>query len=165
MTLLIRHAVPDDRPELAAMLGEIHDYFETIPGAVQEDRPSAETLWATSGTVFEPDPFCSTLIALWDRRPAGYLAYHFGIWEVHKALFVAGLFVRDHVRGKGIGRALMDEARAIAGKRGATHVTWMVWRANAPALAFYCALGAEVFDDNVQMVITVEADSRSPESR
>jgi GNAT superfamily N-acetyltransferase len=80
-----------------------------------------------------------------------------GIFEIYKALFVAGLFVTKAARRGGVGLALMEEARRIATERGAEYVAWMVWRQNPAALAFYERLGAEKYDDNMQMIWRIGA--------
>jgi GNAT superfamily N-acetyltransferase len=101
---------------------------------------------------FESDPVVATLIAEQEGRPIGYLAWHMGIFEIYKALFVAGLFISKAARGGGVGRALMEEARRLAADRGASYVVWMVWRQNSVALEFYRHLGAEPYDENLQMI-------------
>ena len=154
MSHLIRPARPGDRAALMAMLQEFSSYLQAI-----NPEPSPQDEWAGPAEKercvalsFEADPVVATLIAEQGGRPIGYLAWHMGIFEIYKALFVAGLFVTSAARGGGVGRALMEEARRIAAGRGADHVAWMVWRKNPAALAFYERLGAERYDDNMQMV-------------
>ncbi|MEZ5774144.1 MAG: GNAT family N-acetyltransferase [Hyphomicrobiaceae bacterium] len=155
MTLVIRPAVPADRSALHRLLTEIIDYFEGLAEGELEVRPSPEDLWRTAGLSFGETPFCETLIGELDGRPAGYLGYHFGVYEVFPALFVAGLFVTEAARGKGVGRELMGRAREIAAARGASHMSWMVWRRNEAAIGFYRGLGAELAEDDRQMAMAV----------
>lgn len=155
MALIIRQAVSADRPECARMLGEVVDYFESLAPNPFPERPSPDELWVTAGLSFTQNPVCATLIPEVDGQIAGYLAYHFGVWDIHAALIVAGLYVRPDFQRHGIGRALMEEARKLAAARGATHVTWEVWRLNPRAIAFYESLGAKGYDDNLQMAMTV----------
>jgi GNAT superfamily N-acetyltransferase len=154
MSFVIRPARPDDRAALLAMLQEFSDYLQAI-----DPEPSPQDDWAGPAEMercvalsFEADPVVATLIAEQDGRPVGYLAWHMGVFEIYKALFVAGLFVTEAVRNGGVGRALMEEARRLATERGASYVAWMVWRQNPAALAFYRRLGAEPFDENLQMI-------------
>jgi GNAT superfamily N-acetyltransferase len=153
MRLKIRQARPGDRKAIHAMLREFIAYFAEIDAATVADDPySDRELAKAAGLGFVRDPLCAALIAEADGRPVGYLAYHFGVWEIYPALFVAGLFVRKSARGNGVGRALMDAAQDLAAARKATHIAWMVWRKNAPAIGFYEHLGAEIYDTNMQMV-------------
>ncbi len=153
MSFTIRPARPDDSAALLQLFQEFSAYLKSIdPG------PSPEDDWAGPAEMercialsFEKDPVVATLVAERDGRPIAYLAWHMGIFEIYKALFVAGLFVSETARGGGIGRALMEEARRLATERGAGYVAWMVWRQNPGATAFYRRLGAETYDDNFQM--------------
>lgn len=153
MTVTIRQATIADRPELAKMLGEVVAHFESLAPGSFPDTPSPEALWETSGLSFTPNPVCVTLVAEAGGRLAGYLAYHFGVWEIYPALYVAGLYVRPDVQRTGIGRRLMAEAATLARARGATHVTWEVWRLNPRAVTFYETIGAEIVDDNLRMMM------------
>lgn len=155
MSLAIRPAVPADRPELAKMLGEVVAYFESLAPGPFPDVPTQEELWQTAGLSFTENPVCATLIPEVDGKVAGYLAYHFGVWETYAALFVAGLFVRPEFQRAGVGRALMAEACTLAKARGATHVTWEVWRLNPRAIAFYEDIGGGAYDDNLRMAMMV----------
>jgi GNAT superfamily N-acetyltransferase len=166
MRFKIRDARPDDRKAVLAMLREFIDYFAEIDRAAVEDDPySDRELAKAAGLGFARDPLCATLIAEAAGRPVGYLAYHFGVWEIYPALFVAGLFVRTKARKQGVGRALMAEAQRLAAARGATHIAWMVWRKNAPAIGFYEGLGAEPYDGNMQMVWKLSARRRKASRR
>lgn len=155
MTLVIRPAIAADRPELAKMLREVLDYFESLAPDPLADQLTPEDIWTTSGLSFTENPVCATLVPEVDGRIAGYLAYHFGVWEIYPALFVAGLYVRPEFQRHGVGRALMEEAAKLAKARGATRMTWEVWRQNPRAIAFYESLGAEGYDDNLRMSMTV----------
>jgi len=154
MRYLIRPGRPADQNAILAMLREFMGYFaaidagDSVPGTERGDADLART----AGLAFAPDPVCAVLIAERAGRPVAYLAYHFGVWETFPALYVAGLFVTASARGLGIGRALMAEAQRLAAARGAERIAWMVWRKNAPAIAFYEHLGATRHEEDMQMV-------------
>lgn len=152
MRFTIRDGRPGDRKAILALMREFEDYLAAIdPVAAAADPFPKLDIEKAAGLAFARDPICAALIAEADGRPVGYLAYHFGVWEIYPALFVAGLFVAATARQHGVGRALMAEAQRLAASRGATHMTWMVWRKNAPAIGFYEHLGAEPYDANFQM--------------
>jgi GNAT superfamily N-acetyltransferase len=166
MRIKIRQSRPADRKAIHAMLREFMEYFAEIDAAAAAEDPYPDrALGKAAGLGFVRDPLGAALIAEAAGRPVGYLAYHFGIWEIHPALFVAGLFVRKSARGHGVGRALMVEAERLAAARGATHITWMVWRKNAPAIGFYEHLGAETYDVNMQMVLEIAKPVRRQSTR
>jgi len=153
MRLTIREGRPGDRKAVLGLMREFEDYLTAIdPVAAAADPFPEQDIVKAAGLAFARDPVCAALIAEADGRPVGYLAYHFGLWEIYPALFVAGLFVTARARKRGVGRALMAEAQRLAAARGATRIAWMVWRKNAPAIGFYEQLGAESYDANLQMV-------------
>ena len=162
MRFAIREGRPNDRKAIFAMLREFMDYFAAIdPEEAGTDTGySDRELAKAAGLGFARDPLCAALIAEANGRPVGYLAYHFGLWEIYPALFIAGLFVTARARKRGVGRALMAEAQRLAAARGATRIAWMVWRKNAPAIGFYEQLGAEPYDANLQMVWQVAKPRR-----
>lgn len=167
MRLRIRAGRAGDRKAIHAMLREFMEYFAEIDAAAVADDPySDRELAKAAGLGFVRDPLGAALIAEIDGKPVGYLAYHYGIWEVYPALYVDGLFVRKSVRAHGVGRALMAAAERLAAVRDATHITWMVWRKNTPAIDFYKHLGAEIYDVNMQMVLEIaKAGRRHPSGK
>jgi GNAT superfamily N-acetyltransferase len=74
----------------------------------------------------------------------GYLLYHDG-YDVDRrgrVMYVADLFITEHARRHGVGRALMERARAECHTRGGRALLWTVYPANAAARSFYERLGA-----------------------
>jgi GNAT superfamily N-acetyltransferase len=96
----------------------------------------------------EPPKFRS-LVAEWDGEPAGY-AFFFGYYstfEGRAGLFLEDLYVRDHYRGKGIGKALLARVAAIARRENCFGVRWQVLDWNTPAIEFYKGLDAKFLDE------------------
>ena len=154
--ILVRPATKTDRPHLLSMLSEFADYLNEIE-AGGFDKEKLEYLVDLS---VGPDPVCNALIAELNGVPAGYVAFHLGVWETYKALYVVSLFVRPKARRAGIGKALMLDAQRIAKKAGAERVVWFVWKKNRLALEFYSGLGAVVHDDNHLMAWAASVDAR-----
>jgi len=74
----------------------------------------------------------------------------------HKA-HVIGMFVKESVRGLGVGMALAHEAlAAAAGRSGVQVVTLTVTEGNAPAIALYEACGFMAFGTEPMAIATPE---------
>jgi GNAT superfamily N-acetyltransferase len=160
MTFTIRPGQPSDRRAVLTMLHEFLGYFAEIDPATS-GAFSDRALARTSGLAFERDPFYSLLVAESGGKPVAFLAYHFGVWEIYSALYVAGLFVTKRFRRTGIGRAMMMAVQRLAAERGAERITWTVWRKNKPAIEFYERLGAVQNDEDVAMVWNVRKSRRT----
>jgi len=87
----------------------------------------------------------------------GYLLYHFGFNTQHYCgtLIISDFFVRQGARRQGAGRALFQRAQDIARARGCRRMEWTVWNINAPAIAFYRAMGAEAVSDELPMGLAI----------
>ena len=58
-----------------------------------------------------------------------------------KTLYIDDLCVDENIRGKGIGRILLEAAKKFAKETGCYNVTLNVWSCNQGALKFYEACG------------------------
>jgi ribosomal protein S18 acetylase RimI-like enzyme len=142
--IVIRTATNGDRPHLVAMLSGFADYLNAISPAEFDKRKLDYLVDLSLG----PNPVCTACLAERGGVPIGYVAFHPGIWEIHKALYVVSLFVRPEARRTGVGRALMEKVREIGRNAGTERIVWFVWKENPLAVEFYRGLGASVFDDN-----------------
>jgi GNAT superfamily N-acetyltransferase len=157
MTVQIRPARPADLAIIKALLREFAAYLN----AIDEPEPvDDEEIDRIEQLAFGPEAVCTMLIAEADGAIAGHLSYFWGLSMegVARALFVGDLFVRDGLRGRGIGRLLMEHVRDLARARGANQVLWTVWSKNAAAQDFYRRLGARTYDEEVLMTWPVTND-------
>jgi ribosomal protein S18 acetylase RimI-like enzyme len=88
-------------------------------------------------------PHHAALIARLDGEPAGFLSYSVfpsicrpGDWGQ-----IAELFVREEMRGRGVGRALLQAALERFAARGLTEVSVSTFPDNEGALRLYRSLG------------------------
>lgn len=138
--LAIRRIRPEDIPALLALIQELAE-FEHLPV-----QATAENLRRDA---FGPHPAFRAFIAEWDNQPAGYALFYdfYSTFKAQRGLFLEDLYVRPHLRGKGIGRALLAQVAAIAQKENYFCVQWEVLDWNTPAIQFYERLNAVFMDE------------------
>jgi GNAT superfamily N-acetyltransferase len=78
-------------------------------------------------------------------RFLGYacLYWHFSSTEAKETVLMNDLYVDASVRGKGVGRALIEASAAVARERGAAHLQWATEPDNLTAQRLYDSTGAE----------------------
>ena len=67
---------------------------------------------------------------------AHYL-FHRSTWAHNRYCYLEDLFVAEEARGRGVGRALIEEVYRKAQAAGASRVYWLTQSSNTPARALY----------------------------
>lgn len=142
MGLTIRPATPADVGQILALIRALAAY-EREPNAVV----ATEEDLLQHG--FGETPYFQCLMAEWDGAPAGFALYFFdySTWLGRPGLYLEDVFVDPPLRGRGIGKALLQRLAAIALEKGCARMKWEVLDWNTPAIDFYRALGAEFQDE------------------
>jgi GNAT superfamily N-acetyltransferase len=80
-----------------------------------------------------------------DGRLAGYacLYWHFSSLEACESVLMNDLYVHDSMRGRGVGRALIEAAATVAREREVPFVEWSTAPDNETAQRLYDSTGAE----------------------
>lgn len=140
----IREAHLADVPAIATLVEEFAGYMRDL-GDTTELRLDAEALERDG---FGADPAFRGMVAEISGVVVGFLLHHWGYDTdaASRLLFVVDLYVAESVRGRGIGAALMREARNEAARSGAVQVVWTVDRRNVRAQRFYEGIGARYVD-------------------
>lgn len=147
------------RNATAADAGLMLDFIRRL--AEYEREPNA--VIATEEDIvrhgFGPEPKYRCLIAEWQGMPAGFALFHynFSTWRGQPGLYLEDLFVLIEMRGKGIGKALLQKLAQIALEENCYGLRWMVLEWNTPALKFYETLGAELLDEWETMLLRGDA--------
>ena len=142
MSLAIRAARPADSALIFALVRELADY-EKLSGEMDATPEAiAAALFAR-----EPRLFCD--IAEWNGEPAGFSVWflNFSTFRGRHGIYVEDLFVRPAFRVKGIGKALMARLAKRCVDEGWARFEWAVLDWNAPSIAFYKSIGAQVMDE------------------
>ena len=142
MSLAIRAAVPADSALIFAPVRELADYEKLSHDVDATPEAIAAALFST-----QPRLFCD--IAEWNGEPAGFAVWflNFSTFRGRHGIYVEDLFVRPAFRAKGIGNALMARLAKRCVDEGWTRFEWAVLDWNAPSIAFYKSIGAQVMDE------------------
>jgi len=155
--LRIRNATIDDAGLLRTMIGELAEFEREL-----ENVTIREEDLARDG--FGENPRFRALIAEWDGQPAAYALFFetYSTW-VGRGLFLEDLFVRESLRGHGIGKALLAEVARVAVDQGCYGIQWEVLDWNENAIEMYKSLGAEFRDQWRPVLLTGDALGRLAE--
>src|SRR5258707_8384513 len=140
--LSIRKATAADAPLMLDFIRRLAEYEREPHGVV-----ATEDDLVRQG--FGPEPKYRCLIAEWDGKPAGFALFHynFSTWRGQPGLYLEDLFVLVEMRGKGVGKALLQKLAQIALEENCYGLRWMVLEWNEPALKLYESLGAELLGE------------------
>jgi GNAT superfamily N-acetyltransferase len=150
--LALRPAAPEDVPLILDYIKELADYERAPEKAVARPEDLQRHL-------FGDKPLAFAVMAEWDGLPAGWALwfYNFSTWEGKPGLYLEDLYVRPAFRGKGIGKALLRHLAGVAVEQGCTRYVWQVLDWNAPSIAFYQAMGAQILPE--WLTCRVEGDA------
>ena len=138
----IRPAEPTDAELLFSLIVELAGY-EGLADKVGGDA-SLFAEW-----LFGADPAVEALVAELEGEPVGWALFYrtFSTFETKPGLWLEDLFVRERARGRGVGRALLEELARVTVERGYTRLEWVALDWNAQAFGFYEQLGARRLDE------------------
>ena len=142
VSLTIRAARRGDGALIFALVRELAEYEK-----LSDEMDASEAQIA--GALFADNPrlFCD--IAEWDGEAAGFATWflNFSTFRGRHGLYVEDIFVRPAFRKRGIGKALMARLARRCIDEGYARFEWAVLDWNAPSIAFYRSIGAQVLDD------------------
>jgi GNAT superfamily N-acetyltransferase len=144
--IVVSPAQPSDVPALADLMQELDRFY----GATEVD-PLDQRSHQIASMLFGETPAAHVLLARDASELVGMAAYSY-LWPaagVTASLYLKELYVHQAHRGKGIGRALMQQLCAVAAKNGCSRVEWTTDNDNTSARRFYDALRAPVYPDKL----------------
>ena len=138
MTVVIRPAEPSDVQVIADLIRGLAKYEKLEPQVTLTEELLTRNL-------FGRRQYAETLIAEQDGNPAGFaLFFHnFSTFLAKPGIYLEDLFVVPEQRGRGIGRALLQQLARIALERDCGRLEWSVLDWNKDAIGFYERLGAK----------------------
>ncbi len=138
MEATIRLATIADVPALYQLITELAIY-EKEPDGVEITQ---ETLKEHG---FGTNPSFTCFVAQVDQQVVGMalVYFKFSTWT-GKGLYLEDLIVTQAMRGKGIGKALLDRVINYGSDNNVNRIDWVVIDWNDSAIAFYKSYGAQI---------------------
>lgn len=133
--LAIRPLVPSDydgwRP-----LWDGYNAFYGRSGATALPEPITQATWAR---FLDPSEPVNALVAEQSGRIVGLVHYifHRSTNRLHDVCYLQDLFTVEQLRGRGIGRRLIEAVYEAAGNAGSSRVYWQTHTTNAAGRALY----------------------------
>ncbi len=126
------------RPFLATDWDDWHTLWRGYQAFYKSDVPAATTQTTWQRLLDEREPMFGAL-AIADDRPSGIVHFipHRSCWTTGDYLYLQDLFVASELRGRGIGRALIEHVYAQAQERGCSRVYWLTHESNREAMSLY----------------------------
>jgi len=135
--LTIREAQQEDTPLILSFIKDLADYEKLLHEVVATPEGLMESLFGRRNVA-------EVIIGEVDGQPAGFaLFFHnYSTFLGRQGIYIEDLFVKPHMRGLGIGKALFAHLARIAKERGCGRLDWWVLDWNEPAKKFYASLGS-----------------------
>ena len=130
---MVRRATADDVEAVGRLLDDFNREFD-------EPTPGPDALAARMRTLLAHG---DTVVLLSGEPPDGLAVLRLrpAIWDDALECYLAELYVVPALRGQGLGRALMEEAMAVARAEGATQMDLGTGEDDVAARALYESLG------------------------
>jgi GNAT superfamily N-acetyltransferase len=142
MSVVIRDAVRADAPQIVRFIGDLAEYEKLSHEAVA-------TVGNIERELFGPSPKVFCQIAEWNGAPAGFALwfYTFSTFLGRHGIWLEDLFVNPHMRGHGLGKALLADLAQRCVRENLGRLEWAVLDWNQPSIEFYQSRGAVFMDD------------------
>lgn len=141
MDITIRQALKEDCPRMMELIKEL---------ALYEKAPEAVTVsfdhFVESG--FGTQPVWWAYVAVADGVVEGFALYYvrYSTWKGQR-MYLEDIIVTEKMRGKGMGKMLLDKLIEVAKEKNFTGMMWQVLGWNEPAIQFYKKYKKVCFDD------------------
>ena len=138
---MIREARPDDAAAMLSLIRELAVY-ENEPDAVLIDE---QTLVREG---FGQRPLFKCFVAEQEGEVVGMalVYFRFSTWA-GKGLYLEDLIVTEKMRGRGLGKQLLDRVIRYGYEEGVRRIDWVVLDWNESAIEFYKGVGANLLTD------------------
>jgi len=132
----IRFAIREDIHQIVTLCRMHADHEKTNFDIINKDSLLSKHLF--------DDISLKCLVVEIASEIVGYATFmkQFSTWEADFYLYLDCLFLKEEMRGKGIGALLMDKIKDYAQAEGCTIIQWQTPDFNKKAIQFYQKIGA-----------------------
>ena len=145
----IRQAEEDDVPEILVLIKALAEYEHLADEVVATEELLKITLFGKNSPA-------EVQIAYNKNQTLGFALYFrtFSTFLGRPGIYLEDLYVRESVRGKGVGEALLRRTAQRAREIGGGRLEWSVLNWNEPAINFYQKMGASSLDEWTMFRVT-----------
>jgi len=145
----IRQAEEDDVPEILVLIKALAEYEHLADEVVATEELLKITLFGINSPA-------EVQIAYNKNQTLGFALYFrtFSTFLGRPGIYLEDLYVRESVRGKGVGEALLRRTAKRAREIGGGRLEWSVLNWNEPAINFYQKMGASSLDEWTMFRVT-----------
>ncbi|RMD93121.1 MAG: GNAT family N-acetyltransferase [Alphaproteobacteria bacterium] len=136
LEIVIRPVAAGDEAQWRRLWTEYLDFYEI---SVEE-----EVYRTAFARLLSDDPHeFHGLLAVVDGRPVGlvHFLFHRHMWKTTDVCYLQDLYAEQQMRGRGVGRALIEAVYRAADAAGAPDVYWLTQEFNATARRLYDRIG------------------------
>lgn len=135
MEIIIRRAVKEDCPRLLQLIQELADY-EKAPNEVTVSLAHFEECGFGTKPVWWA--FCACTMVDGKEVIQGFALYYirYSTWK-GQAMYLEDIIVTETMRGKKLGKLLLDRLIEEAKEKNYPRIVWQVLEWNEPAINFY----------------------------
>ena len=135
---VIKTATVEDVPLILSFIQELAAYEKLSDIVVATEEILRETL-------FCENPLAEVIIGYLNKSPVSFaLFFHnFSTFLGRPGIYLEDLFVKESVRGKGVGQKMLSYLAQLVKHRKCHRLEWCVLDWNETAIAFYKRLGAK----------------------
>lgn len=140
--LTLREGSVEDVPLIMDMIREFAEFL----GRGEMVKAGEEEL---KKNLFGKNIYAEVILAYMNGEPSGFAIYfhNFSTFLGRPGLYLEDLYVKPHMRGQGIGKAMLRYLAGIAEERDCGRLDWCSIDWNTSANRFYRSIGAEVLEE------------------
>jgi GNAT superfamily N-acetyltransferase len=155
MSTTIRAGTELDVPVILDLIRQLAEYEQRAHLVEATEERLRETL-------FGARPAAEVLLADCERECAGFAVFFatYSTFLAQPGIYLEDLYVKPHMRGKGVGSALLQRLARIAVERGCGRIEWGVLDWNESSIRLYKNLGAEPLQEWIKYRLTGKALER-----